>query len=86
MLNIIDAAPRPHPNPVTIKDSNQYVPTFIFPIQTLNRDVWLFPLMILQVGKKFLDEERMKKKIDDKTIPFEHNLEFLVDPFFRKTT
>ena len=46
MLNIIDA-PRAPTNPVTNSGSNQYVPTFIFPIQTLNRDVWLSPLMFL---------------------------------------
>lgn len=40
MLNIIDA-PRAPVNPVTNSGSNQYVPTFIFPIETLNRDVWL---------------------------------------------
>lgn len=28
----------------------------------------------------------MKKRKDEKDVPFEHNLEFLVDPFFRKTT
>lgn len=28
----------------------------------------------------------MKKRKDDSVVPFEHNLEFLVDPFFRKTT
>ena len=46
MLNIIDA-PRAPSNPVPNSGSNQYVPTFIFPIQTLNRDVWLSPLILL---------------------------------------
>ncbi len=58
----------------------------IFDPEQLNLDVRLMPLNKgFQIGKKFLDEERMKKR-DEKDVPFEHNLEFLVDPFFRKTT
>jgi hypothetical protein len=28
----------------------------------------------------------LKKKKDDKSVPFDYNLEFMVDPFFRRTT
>jgi hypothetical protein len=37
----------------------------------------------LDIGKNFLAPEKNKK---DKDVPFDHNLEFLVDPFFKKTT
>ncbi len=41
---------------------------------------------MIKIGKKFLDEEKIKKRTEEKGVPFDHNLEFLVDPFFRRTT
>ena len=36
----------------------------------------------MDIGKNFLTENKKKEK----DVPFDHNLEFLVDPFFKKTT
>lgn len=41
---------------------------------------------MIQIGSKFIEKDKLQKKEEKKEVPFDHNIDFLVDPFFKKTT